>query len=74
MGSALTRVSREGGADVAEAEEANPAGRRDTSGCGIDDGRGRSRRVEHDRVHDERSVGSAMRYTRTAETIPLLNR
>ena len=59
MGGGLTRVAREGGADVTEAEEADPARGRDASRGSIDDGCGRRRRVEHDRSHDERSVGCA---------------
>jgi hypothetical protein len=70
VGGVLARVAREGGADVAEAEQADPARRRQAGSPNsmINGRRGISRSVEHGRGHDEPSVGFATRYTRTAVT------
>jgi len=53
----LARVAREGGADIAEAQQANPARGREAVCKAIRDGCGIRRSVEHGRSHDERSAG-----------------
>ena len=70
VGGGLARVAREGGADVAEAQQADPA--RCRNALGLRDRRGRGRSVEHGRSHDERSAGCA-RDTHVPRNDPAVN-